>query len=227
MEITSKLKRLHDETLASIGRAAGRGITDEVIRLGRVAEQCRTALKKLQDLEAEVAAIEARLREAPGTGTNSLEGAPSVESSASVPGKLSPRARAKQGRSAFLGKLRSQGIQLRQLDELVFQTTSGKKVGMPYATELEDLPDRWFLGLPDERFDIVVLLCQDGSGLHEFVFPSGFVSQIWHSLSRGKHGVKRGVKFNILRNGPNFELRLIGGVLKQINQFLGKVDVLV
>ena len=89
---------------------------------------------------------------------------------------------------------------------------------MPYATELADLPDRWWLGLPDEHFDFIVLLCQTDSGERlDFVFPSDFVSEVWGSLSRDS---KRHVKLNVFRSGVDYELRLKDGAGKKIRRFL-------
>jgi hypothetical protein len=99
-----------------------------------------------------------------------------------------------------------------------YKTPSGKIVGMPSATELRGRPDQWFMGISDEHFDFVILLCETASGqLLDFVFPPDFIKEIWPYLHRDS---KSQVKFHVLRDGVNYELKQRDVAPKGIGRFL-------
>ncbi len=78
------------------------------------------------------------------------------------------------------------------LGKTVFETTTGHKTAIPFANEQR--PDRWFLGISDEKHDAVVLLCQErDGGLFDFVLPSGFLEKFWNAFSRSGDQVKLNV----------------------------------
>jgi len=84
------------------------------------------------------------------------------------------------------------------------------------------------MGLPDQHFDFVVLLCQiDPARTLDFVFPATFVSEIWHSLSRQYQGNECQVKFDVRRRPNGYELTMPKGhPSKQIRPFLGQTELL-
>jgi hypothetical protein len=92
------------------------------------------------------------------------------------------------------------------------------------VTRIESVkPDFWFLGLADEHFDLVVLLCETASGQTlEFVIPPQVVKEIWSLLSRSPGQVK----FHVSRSGPTYELRIPGGSMRPINEYLGNRSVI-
>lgn len=85
------------------------------------------------------------------------------------------------------------------------------------------------MGLPDQHFDFVVLLCQiDPSTTLDFVFPATFVSEIWDSLSRQYQGSECQVKFDVRRRASGYELTMPKGhASEQIRRFLGQTELLV
>ena len=141
---------------------------------------------------------------------------------------MTARERGNRVRHQFVeGILRDRGIQLKQLDSKKYQTTNGHLVGITYAKELANRPSFWFLGLSDESFDCVILLCEssDASGaeIAAFLFPAEFVKQIWKALSRSKGQVK----FHVTRTAyMSFELHLPGARVFNISHFLNAVQSL-
>src|SRR5262249_10174012 len=136
----------------------------------------------------------------------------------------SPIERGERARASFLTDLDQKGIRLIQDQgryKVIYKTKSGKIVGIPYAQEIpQKEPDRWFLGLPGQHFDIVVLLCEASNGeLLDFVLPPEFVAEIWDSLSCDKRGQ---VKFEVLRQLDDDKLAMKNGRLKPIRRFLGR-----
>ena len=85
------------------------------------------------------------------------------------------------------------------------------------------------MGLPDQHFDFVILLCQmDAATVFDFVFPVAFVSEIWDSLSRQYQRSECQVKFDVQRRGDDYGLTMTKGrVSEQIQRFLSHTEVLV
>jgi hypothetical protein len=132
-----------------------------------------------------------------------------------------------EARTEYANRLRERSIRLSRIDSRVkFRTDSGKIAGIPYASEKPRRPNRWFLGLPDQRFDFVILLCETDTGtLLDFVFTPNFVSEIWPSLS--VQDSIRQVKFEVCRRSvDDYELKVKGGIAKKIRRFLGHVEIL-
>jgi hypothetical protein len=89
-------------------------------------------------------------------------------------------------------------------------------VAIPFANEQR--PDRWFLGISDEKYDVVVLLCQEKDGdLFDFIVPRGLLEKFWRAFSRSGGQVK----LNVSRQGkiwrlvvPGYEPQTIGSFLR-------------
>ncbi len=144
----------------------------------------------------------------------------------------SPIKRGEKARASYIADLDKKGIHLVQIQDqarrrVIYKTQSGKIVGLPYARELPQKgPDRWFLGLPPQHFDFVVLLCETDKGeLLDFVLPPDFVAEIWGSLSSAEQG-KGDVKFEVLRQPQDDKLAMKNGRLKPVRRFLGRAEPL-
>lgn len=221
MELRDRFGQLQKETFEAVSDAAQAGLTEVISRLARIAKECEAAIHVLDNLEVDLTRLRADVHQSLKDGAPGNE--VSVERQIADPDYVSsPRVRARDARRQWILRMRTEAsLELRQTAEVKFRTPLGKKVGIPYASEREEAPDRWFLGLPDEPFDIVVLLCATDSGeLLDFTLPPEFVSQIWRSLSRD---TRKHVKFHVARNGVNYGLHLGGGVSRQINQFRGQL----
>lgn len=141
---------------------------------------------------------------------------------------LSARERGNRVRSQFVeGILTQQHIKLERISAKKYCTSNGLLVGITYAKELAIRPSFWFLGLSDEHFDFIILICESseaaGAEIAALVFPPEFVRQIWKTLSRSKGQVK----FHVARTGyMNFELSLPGPQRINVSRYLNAVDVL-
>ena len=227
MDLQERLSKLRTLAFQKIADSAKKGATNEVNKLGLIPKECERLMEMVRSIESQTATIESDLAQATtrqrGGRVASTNG--QTTNSDYDHGNGSPRHKAKTIRMKYVNDLTEKsGIRLQRKTEVVYETASGKKVALPYATELTNLPDRWWLGLPDEHFDFVVLLCETNSGqLLDFVFPSHFVEEIWRLLSRDH---KSHVKFNIFRGGSDYELRLRDGGAQKIRRFLGGTKIL-
>jgi hypothetical protein len=137
--------------------------------------------------------------------------------------QLSPQRRGELVREAYVSGLAKQGIRLRAAGRKQYATDSGLRVGIPYATELPHLPNAWFLGLSEGSPDVVILVCRTSRDeTLDFVLPPELVKDIWTRLSRSNNQVK----FHVTKAGATYELRVPGGRLEPINQFLSAYDFL-
>ena len=205
--LLSKVHELMQEAVAL-------GDYKEVQRLARIAEELRI----LETKEQEIAQSRANLR---ALLENPLES--KIDND-----EVSARERGNRVRDQYVeGVLPSHKIHLHRISSKKYRTSDNRLVGLTYAKELELRPSFWFLGLSDEHFDCVILLCESsdtsGAEIAALVFPPEFVRQIWKDLSRSKGPVK----FHIARTGyMNFELSLPGSRRLNISQYLNAVHVL-
>jgi len=137
--------------------------------------------------------------------------------------KLGPSS--KKARSEMTRRSWIQGckLPLRQVKHRLYQTPSGSSVGIAYASENQDKrPDKWWLGLPDQRYDVVVLLCEKADGtLLDFVLPRSFLGPAWPSLTRSGGQVE----FHVEQSGATFNFRTPNGWLP-VTSYLGSHSVL-
>ena len=137
----------------------------------------------------------------------------------SVSSNGSRKARGKSARAGWLSQRAKSGILLAQVEGRIYETAKRARVGIAYASEQVHRPDKWWLGLRDEVYSVVVLLCQDGNGrLLDFVIPIQTLSPFWGIFSR--HGGQ--VEFHVERTGPNYALRVPGGRAIPMNSLLAE-----
>lgn len=191
--------------------ATSRGDYREVQRLARIAEELSLLEKKEKEITQSRENLASMLDHRPEKKIDN--------------DKVSARERGNRVRRHYVENvLPSQGIHLEETATKRYRTNDGRKVGMTYAKELEIRPSFWFLGLADEHYDSVILLCESsedsGAEIAALVFPAEFVKRIWKGLSRSKGQVK----FHVARTGyMSFEIRLPGSHPLNVSQYLNAV----
>ncbi len=209
-----------DEIRVRLDKALGDGKFDEIVRLGRIAKDWEgLSVQEKQILERKNGLLAAlRRSDVQEQGSPESHEEPQREREA-----ISPQQRGNSARTAFVKRLASVNVSLTKVAAKRYRTRSGLEVGIAYARELSAKPDFWFLGLADEHFDLVVLLCETASSQTlEFVLPPQVVKEIWSILSRSPGQVK----FHVSKSGPTYELRIPGGSMRPINEYLGNKSVI-
>jgi hypothetical protein len=132
---------------------------------------------------------------------------------------ISKRAvRGRKLRELFLDKLAGEGIRLTLEKGVHYHTAPGKKVGIASASKINE---KWFLGLPIQPYDYIVLLCQEENGnLREFIFDTPFVTRVVEKLSH----TETDYKFHIKRDGGSYIFELEGGEQEIIDRYLSAYD---
>jgi hypothetical protein len=142
--------------------------------------------------------------------------------------------RADKARTQYVNRLSEKGIRLSLTDNshVIFRTETDKVVGIPSASfdEKRGPEGGWWMGLPNEYFDFIILLCQrDADTPLDFVLPRSFFLSIWKDdlhwewLSSGWR-----VQFDVRQRNGDFELKLKGRkrVPENLQGFLGKAETL-
>lgn len=216
MGAIEQIARLRQKAHEKMEAAMKAGQMDGVIKFARIIKEADDAL---QNSRLVVERISAQLDSHPNL-PSPVERPHSSERSPSSADLPSRKARGKASRDRYLRGLLSNGIQLTRLKGRAFRTSSGKQVGIAYASELQ--ANKWWMGLPNEHYDVVILLCETSSGeTLDFVLPPDFVSQVWGRLTISN----KQKEWHVERSGPNYELEPTRG-LGQITAYLSRVDPL-
>ena len=194
---------------ARIREALSQGRMDEVIKLAAAVQELDNA-SRAHALAAERVASALSVAPPQHTVVKPLDRPPQGATGAT----MTKNERGKACRETYIRELSTRGIRLFRVKGRIYETTSGRRVGIAYASEV--LADKWWMGLLDEKYDVVVLLCEPRSGnVLDFVLPTDFVRKAWPLLSR--NGKQR--EMHVHRIGVNYELEP-GKGLGKINQYL-------
>jgi hypothetical protein len=216
MDALEQLKRLRQKASEEMKAAMKAGQMDGVIKFARIIKEADDAF---QNSRLVVERISAQL-EPNRDVLASVEGARPFEPSPATADLPSGKARGKACRDEYLRGLISKGIHLTRLKGRAFRTSSGKQVGIAYASERQ--ANKWWMGLPDRHYDVVILLCEASSGeTLDFVLPPDFINRVWDRLSLSN----KQKEWHVQRSGPNYELEPTKG-LGQISAYLSRIEPL-
>jgi hypothetical protein len=134
--------------------------------------------------------------------------------------KLSPRKQGARRREVFLNLLKGKGIYLEQISEVVFCNGKGKSIGIASAKENPTKADNWFLGLPPENYQTVVLLCGNSKNPEciSIILSPFFYEKVRGSLSVDQKGQ---LKFNVEKNQKRFFLKTANGKHWDVSSSVG------
>jgi hypothetical protein len=151
MDAREELIREKASLLSQIAKAAQFGQSQEVIAAAEKLNKIEILIEKCESLVRDIANLN-NVDPKPDLVQN-IQGAVQPFNNLNiVPG----REIGKKIRKDFL-KLSEEGIHIEHIKGSIYKTISGSKVGVAFATERK--ADRWFLGLPID-LDQAVLLCQ-------------------------------------------------------------------
>jgi len=217
MDVIEKLKALREKARQDMEAAMKAAQMDGVIKFARIIKEVDDSLRASS---LTVERISAQLE--------SDDDAPTLTEASHLrrpsPAEESPsrKARGKACRVEYMRRLLNKGINLSRVKGRTYQTSSGKRVAIAYASET--LPNTWWMGLPDEQYDVVILLCETSSGeTLDFILPPNFLSRVWGQLTLASN--KKHREWHVVRSGPNYELdpkRRLG----QITSYLSRLDPL-
>lgn len=193
-----KLDEIQRSVLRKITDSASKADLQGVRVWGEAASEFERLSAEAKDIEARLKRFEMAL---------SAEHVNGVRAEASRPRmpRTFGRAGGAAARNAWTNHLNAKGIFLRG-NGTRYSTESNKSVGVAFANELPEFPNKWWLGLPDTRWDIIALLCNDSTGRLIDIVISDLRPSQWDALSRSAGQVK----FNVRRDAKVFTLLLPG-----------------
>jgi hypothetical protein len=115
--------------------------------------------------------------------------------------KSNAKARGKAWRLGYVKSKIQSGEHLHRITETLYRTPTGSIRGIAYASESAKRPEKWFLGLPQDQFQEVVLICEslDGSAVQIYL-PKNFIDKYGKHFSFA-HGQ---TLFNVNRNAGKY-----------------------
>jgi hypothetical protein len=237
MDLRNTLTSLKENIMAKIQLAASHQHTHEIILLGTFAKQVDSDLATLSEIEEHTRALKDQLDvlnlskdteaviNAP-LGIKVLPRSPSTEVTTLSSRKQGLDA-ARIAREEFIQTCNNRGIRLLPRRKTIVSTSSGALIALPFARELPDTLDRWFLGVNEGSipaicpYACVAFLCQDADGrVLTFLVPQKRLQQHWNQFSRHSSNVK----FNIRKDGVNFKLDVPGNDPVRLNTYQEAYD---
>jgi hypothetical protein len=236
MDLRNSLTSLKENIMAKIQLAASQQHTQVIILLGTFAKQVDLDLATLSEIEEHTRFLKDQLdalnlsdnTEAMMNGHHGIKVLPR-SISAEVPNSSARKQgmdAARIAREEFVQTCNNRGTRLLSKKRTIVSTPRGALIALPFARELPDTPDRWFLGVNAGStpsicpYRCIAFLCQ---GLDErlltFIVPQKHLQQHWNQFSR--HG---DVKFNIRRDGVNFTLDVPGNNPIRLNTYQEAYD---
>jgi len=218
MELATQLMNLKKKSMQKIAEAAGAHDTKRVTSYSALANRIEDDERTIANVIRRIGEYEKELVD-PANASTLREVLDEIAPAKSRTRKVRSSSGKEEGsmaRESFLDAGADRGYRLIPLGKTVFETNKGHKVAIPFANEQR--PDRWFLGISDEKYDAVVLLCQEKDGdLFDFIVPRGFLEKFWRAFSRSGGQVK----LNVSRHGkiwhlvvPGYEPQAIGSFLR-------------
>jgi len=239
MDLRDSLISLKDNVMTKIQLAASQQHTQVIILLGTFAKQVDSDLAILLEIEERTRVLKDQLDALnPGDDAEPVNNGRlgiKVLPRNTATEVTNPSARkqgmdaARRAREEFIQICNKREIKLLSRKRTIVSTPRGALIALPFARELPDTPDRWFLGVNAGSppsicpYRCIAFLCQ---GLDErlltFIVPQKHLQQHWNQFSR--HG---DVKFNIRRDGVNFTLDVPGNNPIRLNAYQEAYDNLI
>lgn len=202
-----KLEHLKAIILDKVTAAASGGDLASVAKWSEAAKECDQLTKEAHTLKLRVNAFEKSVHHYLEEPTQLIEATHPKEQDDGVGSLLSAKAEGEQARADWVKDLHTAwGIDLAGHGTR-YRTATQSSVGIAFANENADRPDKWFLGLPDKPTDIVVLLCRTlDQKMHDLVLPMAELGDVWEKFTRSNGQVK----FHVEWKGDELLLRVRG-----------------
>lgn len=205
---------LRGRILARIAEIARSGNVPELMALTARANECERLLRDFRDIEDRWTSLSTF-----GQSPAPLDpGQPTL----SAPGARSAKRDGAMRRAQWVDALKAKGIVLRGSAKR-YTTGSGVTVGLAFANERPERPDKWFLGLANESTEIAVLLCRSRAGrMYDLVIPVATLGRAWDLLSRSRGQIK----FNVAKERAEIYLQIPGTERLNVTQYLSDYEPL-
>lgn len=206
MDLEKEVLNQIEEVRRQIKAALERGDDNAILNESRKLEGLKKISKQLSDIKLGLEMIE--------KSKNHSSGFRQLSSSARAIGLE----RSHVVREEFFTLLRSEGKTISHIRRTLYDIDK-KLVGIAYASERPNTPNRWFLGLPADQYGAFILLCENEyKQLKRFIFPKAFYEKYCNYFSKDSSGGQ--LKFNIALRGDLYTMKIPEFNDVNINQFI-------
>ena len=212
MSLRDEITNLRESILQRVEHAARNGSARDVVGSSKL-------LEATEELLGSYDSVESRLQEI----KSKVDGPQVVAPPRPVVDQgLSAKAKGEERRQAFLADAKSHGIEITRIRGVRYRSPNHPCIGIASASETDNYHNRWLLGLPPDRYDGFVLLCEDRTGqIHRFIAATSFSGEVLPRLSRDNTGQ---IKFHVTRSGGRFFLDVPNGERQSLNALLEKFE---
>jgi len=179
MGIKDEIEALKSRALHRIGEAARTGDTRIIVGATRIVQEAERLIKVFDELVSEKGRLAMELE-----GLGQSRG---VDIYVSPNNKISPRMKGRRIKEAFINDLKRNGIALKLIKDSIIETERREHVGVAYSSE--HTPGRWWLGIKNDRYKAIVLICERDNGeLVRFILDRDFWDKNVKKLKENRQG---------------------------------------
>lgn len=201
-----ELDKLESRLFRTIEKSAAAGEGEKVVALSGLLEEMNSIQKSVRSLKSKVDTLSKKIREAIDPLDKGEAENPGMTAQEN-PAELSPYQKGEIRRKNFLAEIKRLGIRLKHQSGVKYHRMDGRLIGIASATESDK--ERWFLGLPQENYASIVLLCEDSEGIvSPIIMPAGFIEDHKNYFSRSQDGGE--IKFNIRKEFGRWMISIPG-----------------
>lgn len=204
MNIEEKLTKLKAETLKKIEQAAQNHDTSAILNEMANLQETVRLIEKVADTKNSIMVLEKNVSIPNASNLSKESELASSKFSGSGEG-VSAKFLGKKRRTDFLSEAKNRGINLAPVKGVRYQK-GDNVIGIASASERN--ADHWFLGLPPDEYDGVVLLCEMSNGTClRFIVGEGVYKKVSRLLTKDKNGQ---LKFNVSKKSQQYFLQIPG-----------------
>jgi hypothetical protein len=208
MNVEDKILNLKEETKTKIEQALKNNNTDAIVAAAKDLDLIGRLEKQYREIETAIISFAQR-------GSFDMDKSKKINKSFKQIGK--------EERENFIREAETRGIILSKEKGQLYRDISNGLVGIAYASECENTPNRWFLGLPNKEYRTIVLICRDEHlKTTYFIFPYTFCTQYQDKFGTDKKDEQ--IKFNVSVKNGIYTIKVPDSEPIIINEYIDKYD---
>ena len=220
MNLKSQIIGLKEDLIVKIRESALNAETYQIVSHSKVLEETENLLRQYEGLERKFKNLKNRSFR-PNIYLSSHKSDKSDSITVIDDNIQSAKEKGEQRRQKIIKEIYEKyGEELFQIKGVKYRSSKYNLIGIASASERS--PNRWFLGLPPDEYEIIIFICEKRSGrMFQFILEHNFVSKYLPYFYRGSDGQ---IKFNLTKKGENFYIQMKESNQQKISHMLDKFE---